>query len=132
MVSNPKICHTSREWKVKRWNFYPHSTAECPTRCITWFSSLYHLRKELYCWTAQVPPSHSDKDAEIWKLSTELKCKRIRKKNKILHKAATKEQYFLRILKNEMLFSQISSLKHEKNYILRVKYMLYMITCRYM
>ena len=54
------------------------------------------------------------------------------KKNKIVHKAALKEQYFLRILKNEMLFSQISSLKHEKNYILRVKYMLYMITCRYM
>ena len=53
-------------------------------------------------------------------------------KKKIAHKAATKEQYFLRILKNEMLFSQISSLKHEKNYILRVKYMLYMITCRYM
>ena len=39
------------------------------------------------------------------------------KKYKIVHKVATKEQYFLRIfriLKNDMLFSQISSLKHEK------------------
>ena len=31
-----------------------------------------------------------------------------------LHKAATKEQYFFSILRNEMLISRISSLKHKK------------------